>query len=741
MSGTKNVRGPGNLPSDARVFIGRRDELARLAAELGQYGDGVRLLTLVGVGGVGKTRLALRAAEGAREAYPDGVWVVELSWLRPGGQLPLAVMEALRLADQTTGSVTEALCFWARDKQLLLVLDSCEHVLPDCAALVADLLASAPGLRVLATSRERLGLPGERVLEVEPLPVADADALFVQHAAAVDPAPVLDATARERVADICRILDGIPLAIELAAARLALYSLEKLHELLGERLGARFDMLAVDGGVRSRTLAGEDGGAGPGTLPDADGGARPGMLAGDDRGARPGMLAGEARGEGPPRHWTLRTTIGWSHELCAPLERLLWARLSVFAGTFTTVAATWVGAGGPLSADRVSDALMRLVQQSIVLRHPTDPERFRLLDTVREYGADWLRELGEEDAVRLRHREHYRRFAQEACADWNTSRQVAWCERVLAEHADLRAAVDGALAEPGSGVALELAGSAGFLWRNCGMPRDAQWCLDRALAVEHEPGPDLVLALWSRGAVAMNQGDLDVMRAWGERCADAAGKIGDPAMIRAAAYLTGGYLALVGRMPEAVETLAADPRLLIGMDWRGAALVMNSLGVVYSHMYGGDFEKAREAARATRTSSERCGERWSRSFVDAIVAQMDAMRGDTDAARRNCRAALTGHRLLHNTLGLAFTLDVLAEAEAGGGDGRFAARVQGVGQRIWELLGRAQMDSPQQLAARETRERTLRARLGDEAYEQAYKEGTAMSYDEGLDYALGAPEA
>ncbi|MFC8515607.1 ATP-binding protein [Streptomyces sp. NPDC057257] len=690
MSGKKDVRGPGNLPSDARVFIGRRDELAWIAGEFGTDGDGARLLTLVGVGGVGKTRLALRAAEAAREAFPDGVWVVELSWLRPGGQLPLAVMEALRLADQTAGSVIEALCLWAGDKRLLLVLDSCEHVLPDCAALVADLLAAAPGLRILATSRERLGLPGERMLEVEPLPVSEADALFVQRAAAVDPALALDDTARERVADICRILDGIPLAIELAAARLALYPLEKLHELLADHLGSRLDILAAD-----------------------------------------------QEGEGPPRHWTLRTTIGWSHELCAPLERLLWARLSVFAGTFTTGAATSVCAGGPLPADRVAGVLLRLVRQSIVLRHPTDPERFRLLDTVREYGADWLRELGEEEAVRLRHRDHYRHFAREACADWNTSRQVAWCERVLIEHADLRAAVDCALAEPGGGAALELAGCAGFLWRNCGMPRDAQWCLDRVLAEQHEPGPDLVLALWSRGAVAMNQGDLEVMQAWGERCVDAARETGDPAMIRAAAYLTGGYLALVGRMPEAVETLAADSRLLIGMDWRGSALVMNSLGIVYSHMYAGEFDKAREAARVTRTSSVRCGERWSRSFVDAIVAQMDAMSGDTDAARRNCRAALTGHRLLHNTFGLAFTLDILAEAETAGGDGRFAARVQGVGQRIWELLGRAQMDSPQQLAARRTREHTLRTRLGDETYEQAYAEGTAMSYDEGLDYALG----
>ena len=703
-----DVRGPGNLPPDPRDLIGRDDELAWLAGELTD-GSG-RLLTLLGVGGVGKTRLALRAAEEARQAYPDGVWVVELSWLRAQGQLPLAVMEAVRLADQSTGSATEALSVWAQEKRLLLVLDSCEHLLADCAALAADLLSAAPGLRILATSRERLGLVGERLLAVNPMPVAeegvpsdaelcDAEALFVRRAATVDSGFTLDDGSRRRVAAVCRALDGIPLAIELAAARLASYSLGTLHEHLTDRLRSRFDLLATD-----------------------------------------------QRGEGLPRHWTLRTTIGWSHELCAPLERLLWARLSVFAGTFTRSAATWVCAGGPLPADRVADVLLRLHEQSIVLRHPADPDRFRLLDTVREYGAEWLRGLGEEEDVRRRHREHYRRFAREACSDWNSSRQVAWCERVFAEQANLRAAVECALQEPGGRVALEMAGSVGFLWRNCGMPRDAQWCLDRVLAVEHEPGPELVLALWARGAVAMNQGDLDVMRGWGMQCAEAAREFGDPGMIRASAYLTGGYLALVGRLPEAVDVLVADPPPPVGMDWRGAALVMNSLGVAYSHLYAGDHDKARAAARATLASSERCGERWARAFADAMIGQLDAVRGDTEAARRNCRAALAGHRLLHNTLGLAFTLDVLAEAEAAGGDGRFAARVQGVGQRIWELLGRAQMDSPQQIAARRARERTLRDRLGDRAYEQAYADGAAMSYDEGLDYALnpdapGAPGA
>lgn len=684
------VRGPGNLPPDARGFVGRLDELAWLEEELNP--GGARLVTLVGVGGVGKTRLALRAAERAGEAYPDGVWLVELSPLRAEGQVPLAVMQALRLADQSTGSVTEALCAWAQDKRLLLILDSCEHLLADCTALAADLLATTPGMHVIATSREPLGVPGERTVEVDPLPVTDADELFVQRAAAVDPGFVLDAATRRQVADICRILDGIPLAIELAAARLALYSLDKLHELLSDRLRSRFDLLAQD----------------------------------------------EEEGEGPPRHWTLRTTIGWSHELCAPVERLLWARLSVFAGTFTTTAATWVCAGGPLPADRVADVLLRLTRQSIVLRDPADPERFRLLDTVREYGADWLRELGEEEPVRRRHRDHYRRFAREACGDWNTSRQVAWCERVLAEHANLRAAMDCALAEPGSRAALEMAGTIGFLWRHCGMLRDAQRCLDQVLAVEHEPGEDLVRALWARAAVALNQGDLDVARDWAVRCADAARELGDPAAIASSAYVTAGEAGLRGRLAEVIDAASAVPRLPLGADWHGAAQLQIRISLCYAYLTSGALKEAREVAEEVRADSVRCGEHWGRGVIDGMIAQLDLARGDIEAARTHARAGLIASRVMHNTLGTALTLDWLVAAVVESGDGRRAARLQGISRRAWELLGRAQLDSPDLIAAHRTRERLLRDGLGDEAYEQAYAEGLAMSYDEGLDYALRA---
>ncbi|MFD4526864.1 NB-ARC domain-containing protein [Streptomyces sp. NPDC058470] len=845
--GSGRPQRPGNLLPETRSFVGRVEELAWLDEELNP-GSGVgRLVSLVGVGGVGKTRLASRAAARVRDAYPDGVWLVELSALHTAGLVGLAVVEALRLADQSTGPVTEVVVEWARGKRLLLILDSCEHVLADCVALAETLLPVLPGLRILVTSREQLGLPGERVLPVDPLPVADdAVALFAERAAATG--FTLDDTNRPAVEAVCRHLDGIPLAIELAAVRLSELSLTELHGRLGEHLASRLDVLVPRG---EDPGTGGEGGGGPrnGDPRNGDQGSRlPGGGKSGDEGSRHGDVRGgdvwggeglprdvqggdvrerdglprDVRGgdardregspreaqdrdardregspreawdreawdreawdreawdreaqdrdaqdregspreahdrdaqdregpprdgpwpegllpEGPPRHHTLRTTIGWSHELCEPLERLLWARLSVFTDGFCVGAAEEVCAGGPLPARRIAGLLTRLVEQSIVRRHRTDPARFQFLDTLREFGADWLRALGEERAVRLRHRDHYRRLAREGCAEWNTGRQVAWCERVLIEHANLRAAVDCALTEPDSRVALEMAADVGFLWRHCGYLRDAQHCLDLALATDPAPGPDRTRALWVRGSVALFQGDLKVAAHWAVRCADAAQEQGDPVSMVAATYLTGGQIALSGRLSEAVDVLSSAPRLPIGADAFGAAQLQVRVALSFTHLLGGDYERARTVADEAREASAECGESWAGAFADGIVAHADLASGNVRAAVRNARTALAGHLLMHNTVGAALALDVLAAAVVAAGDGPRAARLLGIAARVWELTGRAQMDSPDLIATRRSHELRVRDEIGETAYKKAYEEGRTMRYEEGLDYAV-----
>ncbi|MFP3991843.1 hypothetical protein U9R90_31090 [Streptomyces sp. E11-3] len=752
----------GNLPPEDRSFIGRQDELARLDVMLrpdggpseggegqrfrdggpsgrgegqrardggpteggeGQRGSdggpsgrgegqrnhdgGHRLVTLLGPGGVGKTRLAVEAARRMRSAYPDGVWLVELSALHGVGMagpgvLGLMAMEALRVADQTTRAAMEALAAWIADKRLLLVLDSCEHLLEDCAAFV-DMLMHAPHVHILATSRRRLGLPGEQCVEVEPLPVDepgtetrdDAVTLFADRAATVCSGFVLDEATRPVAASVCRYLDGIPLAVELAAARLSTLSLTELDDHLGTRTDHRLALLASDNGTRDAS-----------------------------------------------RHRALRTTIGWSHELCAPLERLLWARLAVFTGGFDIEAAQEVCAGGPLAAGQVPVLLDELAAQSIVQRDQhTGMTRFRMLDTVREYGADWLRELGEEDAVRLRHREYYRRLARDGCAEWNTGRQVQWCERVLTEHANLRAAVDWSLDRPDRRAALEIAGTAGFLWRHCGHVREAHYCLDRALAADPSPGPDLLRALWTRGAGAIMQGDMDTAAEYGRRFTDVARQQEDPAALSVSVFLTGGHLSLRGRPAEAVGPMSAAARLPVRDDWLGSAQLQTIGALAYAHLMSGDHASARAAAEELRAECVRRGEHWTRSTADVIVAMLDLARGDIASGARNAAQAVAAHRLLHSASSLAaLTLDTLASATTAAGEAHRAAELLGIAQRLWDRAGgRAQLNSPDLIAARQACERTIRDKIGALAYEHTYEAGRAMSYEQAMTYATETP--
>ncbi|MGH4032931.1 ATP-binding protein [Actinomycetota bacterium Odt1-20B] len=747
---------PGNLPEEATSFVGRRDELDALRVLLGGRSTAdacrqgaSRLVTLVGVGGVGKTRLALRAASRSHPAHPDGVWLVELSPLRDPATVGLALVEALGLADRTTRPVAEVLAEWLADKRALLVLDSCEHVRSGCAELATILLAAAPGVRLLATSRQPLGIPAEQCVEVTPLPLSgrparphpgarpaaddgqdhrvrsdrpgaapvpethptpsdaapsdaapsdatpsdlapsDATALFTARATHVDPGFTLDDASHPTVAAICSRLDGIPLAIELAAARLSEMSVAELHTALGDRVPSPLDLLAA-------------------------------------REGRPN----------PHRHQTLRTAIGWSHELCAPLERLLWARLSVFAGSFTAEGAARVCAGGPLAPERFAELLDGLVDKSVVVRHRTDPARLRMLDTVREFGLDWLRELGEEHALRLRHRDFYRGFAREACATWNTGEQIRWSERTIAEHTNLQAAMDHALAGPDHAVALEMAGGIGFLWRHTSYLREARHCLDQVLTADPEPGPACFQAVWTRVAVASLQGDLDAVLRWGTLCERLAEEQDDPRTAFAAAYPDVVHKVLTGRHDEAELSLSLVPRPDLGPEWLDAADLQYRIGAGYAWMRRGDLDRAEQVFAGLCEASRRCGERWSRPLAESFLVQIALLRGEPDAAVGLARHAVAGHAALRSTVPAALSLDALAAAVRASGDGHRAARILAVGQRAWDFAGPAQRGFRDFTAARRRCVEQVREQIGEEEYERAYAEGLALPYEEGVAYAV-----
>lgn len=670
---------PGNLPPESASFVGREPELRLLDRLLNER----RLITLTGVGGVGKSRLALRAAAATGRAHSDGVWWVELSPLRDPALLTTTVAHVVGLADHTARPLDEELCAWMADKELLLVLDTCEHLVADCRHLVGELLQSAPGLTVLVTSREPLGSPCEEVVEVRPLPCAgpDSDALTLFRARAVAATPKASAAFEDSgraaiAAELCRRLDGIPLALELAGARMRRWTLEQM----AERIGERFDMLA------------------------------------------------DTRAAVPPRHQTMRTAIGWSHELCEPLERLLWARLSVFTGDFDVAAARAVCAGGPLATSRVERLLAGLVAKSVVRRSEERGAgaRYRMLDTIREYGYDWLDQLGEARTVADRHAHWYAALAQAADAGWLGPDQVAWYRRTTAEHAQLRTALEHLLrSDPAA--ALEMAGALWFFWFACGHVHEGRAFLERALAAATPPGAAHHQALWALGLTALLQGDLETARRTGEQCTRGAGRLADPEPELRAAYLRAVSILMPGDPLGALALAGPGARAGHGGQTGALGRLLCKLASSYALYVLGRFEEATAEALALRETCAELGERWLRAYADYVLAVAALGLGDHGEAARHVRAMLSGKRLLGDRFGIALGLDVLAAAVAGLGDGELAARLLGTGHAWWRTVGRPQMGSPSLAAVRDQGERQARAAIGDAAYETAFRRGAAAS--------------
>ena len=412
----------GNLPSELTSFIGRERETAEVKRSLGD----VRLLTLTGPGGCGKTRLALAVGEGLTERFEGGVWWVELAPVSDPALVPRAVASALGVHEQVGLTLGDLLRDHLEPRRLLLILDNCEHLIEACATLANTLLRACPDLRILATSREAMGIAGENVVLVpslslpdpqaapEGLPRGDAVRLFVDRATTVAPGFALDEQNAPALARICQRLDGLPLAIELAAAKVKVLSAEQIST----RLDDRFRLL----GTNSRTIL--------------------------------------------PHHRTLRATMDWSHELLGRKEQILFRRLSVFSGGFTLEAAEEVCAWGDIGEREVLAWLSRLVDKSLVLSGEQGGEaRYHLLETVREYGQERLQDSGEAARTRRRHGAFFLDLAERAETGLTGARQGWWLDRLEAELDNLRAAIGWSLGEePEAGLRL-----AGALWEFCYM--------------------------------------------------------------------------------------------------------------------------------------------------------------------------------------------------------------------------------------------------------------------------------
>jgi predicted ATPase/class 3 adenylate cyclase len=718
---------PGNLPVQMTVFVGRERERERVADELSD----ARVVTLTGVGGVGKTRLALEVAADLVPEYRAGAWFVELAGVRDPDAVADAITATFGLQAPTGMSVTDGLLEFLRAKELLLVLDNCEHVLRVAAELVDAITRRCPQVRILATSREGLNVAGERILGVPSLGVPDDSAalveiaqcdavtLFVDRARAVKASFALDDSNATAVAQICRRLDGIALAIILAAARVAMLT---PNEIAG-RLDQRFRFLA--GGHRSTV----------------------------------------------ERHQTLRATVDWSYELLGDAERTLLDRLSVFAGGFTLEAAEAVTPGGAVGADDVFDLLAALVARSLVAADTEGVDaRYRLLETIRQYAQEHLDERGDGDWLRTAHATHYASFAEEAVAGMAGSDGVDWERRLEAEYDNLRTALTWAVDTENADTTLRLYSLLAYpaMWDGVNL-----YSLGRSVAdiIRTMPGatehPKYPQALTVVALILSNRGDRDDAIRVCEEAAASEQRLGtDPSPLVPIGFaqveLSGSdFSAMVEHCVRAAELArACDDPVLLTYALGGAALG-RALG-------GGDAAEVVADAQAALAVARRLA---NPHVVQMAMASAAFGLGHSDPARAYAvvREVLALDPRRRAPMPLAFAADLAARngdveealalfAEAvpmmlwqgilyGVGtvivrvgvliadrDPEAAAVLDGAG----EALAPGFMHAPHTVSARERAVATTVAALGEARRAELYAQGLAMNDDDAVDYALAA---
>ncbi|NKE55760.1 AfsR/SARP family transcriptional regulator [Lentzea sp. PSKA42] len=661
----------GNLPADRSSFVDR-PETEHVAGLIRQH----RLVTLIGVGGVGKTRLAMHVARG--EKPPDGVWLVELAALRDRALMPHTVAEALGVADQTGRGQLTVLTEFLADRDALLVLDNCEHVVDHCAVLVDTLLRAAPRLRVIATSRRALRVYGEQVLSVAPLSVPyPAATLFAQRAdAAMAGSFVITRANEQAVTDLCRRLDGIPLAIEMAALRVR--ALTPAHLL--ERLDDRFKVLTNGG----RTAL--------------------------------------------PQNQTLLATMDWSFDLCSPREQLLWARASVFAGSFDLAAAEAVCSDDSLTADFMFDAVDGLVDKSVLQREEhVGVARYRLPETMRQYGQTRLRASDEEPRLKARHRDWYAGVAAQGERAWFTSRQAATVGAMTAESSNLRAALEYSLTTPGEAdTGLRLAATLWFYWVGCGRFDEGRHWLNWALSLETEPSRARCKALWVSGYVATLQGNTSAVPALLKSCRTEAALLDDADADVYATYVQGAAAVFDGDLRLGASLLAEADQRHTELGHLDSNVIMARVSLAITVAFGGELDKAASLCVEALSVCEENGELWARAYALYVLAYVTMGRGDVTEARELATSSLRIKEKFDDLLGIAMSVELLALISVITGSPAHAALLLGGADRVWQSVGPPLFGSANFAASHDHCVALCQQALGEEAYGEHFARGAAM---------------
>jgi len=677
-----------NLRAPLTSFIGRERELAAIERLLAAE----RLVTLTGVGGVGKTRLALEAAMRAALDFPDGVYFVDFSGLAEPSLVAGHVAAALDVHERADAPVSEQLAGRLRDAGLLLVLDNCEHLREVCGELVQSLLGGCPRLVVLSTGREPLGVPGEIDYSVQPLEVppsgassdklqsADAVRLFLSRARAVRPQLADDASVVSSVADICRDLDGLPLAIELAAARAKALSLDDI----AVRLADRFRFL-----VSWRRLT-------------------------------------------PARHRTLREAMDWSYDLLSDDEKHLLARLSVFAGGFTLDAAASTCLDG--DSGRAVDPIARLVDASLVVAEERGgATRYRLLETVRQYAAERLEETGGVDEVRDRHAEWFLTLAEEAEPQLSGDEQTRWFATLDAEADNLRSALAYLSARGRSETQLRLTIALSRFWYVRGHLAEARQWLEQAIADGDDHDPALRRrAFTAAAAVALLQGEYGASTAFAEQALVAARGTDDRRLVANGLSNLGAIVLAAGDHERAAAVLEEAVALARDVgDTRIAALAINNLGDLALTV--GDYARAEplfeESLALLRARGDTSNISRSLFNLGAVALQSDRLE---DAAPR-FHESLTLAEEAGDKEDLAWCLEGVAALAAANGSGEGAAVLLGAAGALLESMGAA--FKPFERRLHDETEAGARGLCGSPRFEAEAKNGAALELAEALAYA------
>ena len=686
-----------NLPIELTSFIGRERELGEVRELLAKN----RLVTITGTGGCGKTRLALRVAADLLDEFSDGVWLVELAALTDPSLVVQTTAGVLGVRQPSHVGLLRTLTDFLRSKSVLLVLDNCEHLIASCADMTMALLQSCRHLTIMATSRERLAVKGEVTYEVPPLSLPDpirlpaledlsqyeAVRLFVERAVSSTPGFAVGQGNAASIARVCHQLDGIPLAIELAAARVRALSVEQI----ANRLDERFRLLTTG----------------------------------------PRMA--------PPHHRTLQSAMDWSYGLLSTDERTLFSRLSVFAGGFTLDAAEAVCPATGIDAHAVLDLLTQLVFKSLVVTADDDKQvRYWLLETVRQYSRDKLQEAGETADTRRRHCTYFLEFVERGEPALQGPRQAAWLARLEAEHDNLRAALEWCADNREGEAMLRLSCALWWFWYVRGYHREGRRWLERALKNAEGASPMLRAKAQSGTAyLATDQGDFAAARAMLEQSLEQSRRLGDKSGAAHAVYGLGRVALRQEDLPRAStlyeEALAQFRELGLR---QSTASLLNGLGVFVTNQ--GDFARARSLFQESLAINRDAGNMRGIALSIANLGVLAFREGNFSAARSLVQESLAIDRELGDKRGIASELEELAAIETMCGRSDRAARLFGAAEAVREAIGAPISLIDRAFATYDRCVTVLSTALGREAFAARWAEGRAMAPKNAVELALEA---